>query len=417
MTPDHHCAATATEAAGRRPSKCIRRLRSCAVFLVLFVTAGAALAESYPVPEPVEEALGRLLDFGGTGGQAGPPFDPAAFEPVVDFVRQTPESARPSLAKREGAHGAFISYTLARPFREVVRYAYNPAIPDSALHPSSVNYAYWKNLDGSVGLEDLWRHSPSAEPLVVRGLLHESITPDLHTGAYYDYDLKRTIVLCRIGGQPVLLSVSNLAGASEAGKKGYIVGDDRDWNYVYSGEVGIDVMGLGWVRSQIYRFQSVLVYVPSPGDTEGVRIGVFQWLEAGWSNINMVRSGHIRKGLERQSGEFKALLESRRLPSADTLEEICRLLEGSEPAMLRSEVAKVVRHLRQRAEQDPSLRKKDWVSLLKDPAYVDGMNRHQLVSVLIKEYIKLEMGRDTPLDRSFWAALESRPGRAPSREG
>jgi hypothetical protein len=131
----------------------------------------------------------------------------------------------------------------------------------------------------------------------------------------------------------------------------------------------------------------------------------------------MVRSGHIRKGLERQSGEFKALLESRRLPSADTLEEICRLLEGTDPAMLRSEVAKVVQHLRQRAEEDPALRKKDWVSLLQDPAYVDGMNRHQLVSVLIKEYIKLEMGRETPLDRSFWAALESRPGRAPSREG
>ena len=66
----------------------------------------------------------------------------------------------------------------------------------------------------------------------------ESDTPDLNTGVYHEYDLKRTLILLNHKGRQVLVSLSKQIDKSDVGKKGIILGNDNDWNYYYSGEPG-----------------------------------------------------------------------------------------------------------------------------------------------------------------------------------
>jgi hypothetical protein len=246
-----------------------------------------------------------------------------------------------------------------------------------------------------------------SEPLIFRGVSHESITPDLHTGAYYNYDLKRAFLLFRKGPLRVFVSLSDQIGDSEIGKKGYIVGDDEDWNYIYTQEQGIDVMGLGWVKSRIYRFFSMSILIEGADDPGAVKVGVFQWLSAGWAGLNMVNSGHIRNGLERYATQFKGLLESSDLPPPETLERVTSSLSDADEHLLRKGALEVARYIRLKAEVDPSLSSDDLAEKLEDPAYIDGMNRHQLLNMLVKEYIKLRIGKETPLSRSFWQSIRN----------
>jgi hypothetical protein len=155
---------------------------------------------------------------------------------------------------------------------------------------------------------------PAGKPVIIYGLQHDGITPDLTTGVYYEYDLKRTLILLNHKGRQVLISISKQIDLSDIGKKGVILGNDEDWNYYYSGIPGSTKAGLGWVKSYIYDFFSVGVYVESGSSPSMVRSGVFQWIRAGWSGINFVQTSHIIKGMKRNAKNSKTILESPRLP-------------------------------------------------------------------------------------------------------
>jgi len=103
--------------------------------------------------------------------------------------------------------------------------------------------------------------SPAAEPVIIHGLQHDSNTPDLTTGVYHEYDLKRTLIHLNHKGRRVLISISKQVNQSEVGKKGAILGNDDDWNYYYSGDTGSFKTGMGWIKSYVYDFFSVGVYV------------------------------------------------------------------------------------------------------------------------------------------------------------
>ena len=44
---------------------------------------------------------------------------------------------------------------------------------------------------------------------------------------------------------------------SNIGRKGCVVGDDANWNYLYSDETGLTKTGLGWVDSYMYDAHSI----------------------------------------------------------------------------------------------------------------------------------------------------------------
>lgn len=380
------------------------------LWIVIGLMAGAPVpaqsSEPPPLPPPVESSLTPILSTGFSERSVDPP-GVSALTALVDFISHAPDMANFSPEKRRDANGSFIAFTIQRPLKEVIRYGYNQRIPQSAVNPSSVNFSYWKTVEGGTNrLPELWTLPDTvSSPVVVRGVSHESITPDLHTGAYYDYDLNRTLVFLRQGTRRIFLSLSDQIGTSEIGKKGFIVGNDRDWNYVYTQDHGIDVTGLGWVKSKIYLFFSMSVFIEEETEPGKTKVGVFQWLNAGWAGLNMVLSSHIRNGLERYADQFKGLLESQKMPDAAAIEQVYSTLFNADKTVLRKEVFKITEHIRLKAEEDSTLRKKGLVEALEQPSYVNDMNRHQLISMLVKEYIKLQMGKETPLSRSFWTTV------------
>jgi len=103
---------------------------------------------------------------------------------------------------------------------------------------------------------------------------------------YHEYTLRRTLITVNYKGRQALVSVTKQINLSNVGKKGLILGNDASWDYYYTGEPGTTRMGLGWVKSYIYDFFSIGVYLETDTGSSVVRSGVFQWLRAGWSGLN-----------------------------------------------------------------------------------------------------------------------------------
>jgi len=147
-----------------------------------------------------------------------------------------------------------------------------------------VRYSIWTSLRGETQrLLESWKPVLSAGiPVVIHGFQREANTPDATTGVYHEYDLKRTLILLNYNERQVLLTVSKQIGESSVGKRGAILGNDNDWSYYYSGVPGSSRTGFGWVKSYIYDFFSVGVYVESNTAPPMVRAGVFsmasRWL-------------------------------------------------------------------------------------------------------------------------------------------
>jgi len=364
------------------------------------------IASTSTLPDGVETGIGHLMDFCKADGNAGK-IDLKTIDPLLLFVVQAGNMASAVPAERQNAKGSFLGYQIERPLGDVIRYVYNSRIPEGAINASSVNYSFWKEVDGkSRSLPDMWKYLEDLqEPKVSRGVVHEFISPDLHTGSYYEYDLKRAFLIYRRGTQRVFISLSRQLGPSEVGKKGFIVGDDHQWNYLYTQEMGIDKAGIGWAKTKIYGYLSACIFISDDTRPGKVKVGVFQWLKAGWLGINMVNSDHIRKGMERYASQFKGLMEASRIPKPTVLEEVYGTLNRTDTALLRQKALDVTRHILEKARKDQDLCKKKAIQGMDAQAYVNGMDRPQLLTVLMREYVKFCLGKETPLN-AFWLALK-----------
>ncbi|MBT8339512.1 MAG: hypothetical protein HKP58_00725 [Desulfatitalea sp.] len=358
------------------------------------------------LPDAVEKGIDHLLDF-GTSADADRQLAIDGIEPVLEFIHQAEPMAKLTPAERNGVRGAFLAYHVQRPLTDIVRYVYNRRIPEGAVNPSSVNYSIWKSVNGNgSGLPDLWQTVKDlSNPVVAEGVVREIISPDLHTGAYYEYDLRRTFFIYRQGSKRVFISLSKQIGDSEVGRKGYIVGCDTEWNYLYTQEKGLDMAGLGWVKSKIYDYLSACIYLEDDQQPGHVRVGVFQWLKAGWVGINMVDSHHIHDGMVRYAEQLKQMMETDQMPEPSILENVFNALEGTDPALLRVQMETVTQHVLTRARTDKKLSKKSAIRDLDEKAYVARMPKAQLVTAMMREYVKYCLGKETPL-QAFWLTFK-----------
>ena len=233
-------------------------------------------------------------------------------------LRQGKEDALPESLD---CPGAYYEFDTKITFPRFMEYSYNAFIPSVVTRPSSLRYSLWSGSRGEIPkLPGNWKPVPAnGTPLVLHSLQHDSNTPDLTTGVYYEYDLKRTLILLNHKGRQVLISVSKQTDKSNVGEKGFILGNDSDWNYYYSGKPGSAKTGLGWVKSYIYDYFSVNVYVESSSAPAMVRTGGFQWIRAGWSGINFVKPAHIIEGMRRFARNTRVILESPRLPAPNQM--------------------------------------------------------------------------------------------------
>lgn len=108
------------------------------------------------------------------------------------------------------------------------------------------------------------------------------------------------------------------------GKKGYVLGLDSDWDYLYFGKMGLIIFVLGWVRFYMYDSRGINIYDFVDLIELKVCCAVFNWLRVGWFGINMVKKKYIYRGFKCFVDIFKEIVESLLLFFVDRL--ICEFL-------------------------------------------------------------------------------------------
>lgn len=363
-------------------------LRLLCLLTVLVLGAPVSARAMQPVPESLYPGLEYLLTV--PKGPAG--MDSARLQGILDFVATAPQDTSMSMQDREKASGAFHAFTLRGDLGRVLDYAYNPDIPVYVTMPSSVREQEWLDPSTREALKGLREALETGGTFLVRGREREIITPDANTGGYYAYNQDRAMAVFPGAKGPVLVSVGCQTEPSDIGRKGCVVGDDSGWNYLYSGETGLNKTGLGWVDSYMYSAHSVLVFV-SDAEAGVVRVGSFKWLNAGWAGVNMVKQSHIANGIKRFAVDFKAVLESPRLPKAQELAGMYRDLLADSPESLRAMVAPYLEAIA-RGEGCSSLTG-PFRKLLASGDYLRNMGREEMVKVVLKEFLKQRLGRQS----------------------
>ncbi len=317
-------------------------------------------------------------------------FDLRRIENVLDFVISPKSNSTLYYAeKKSGSYSAYYEFDIRSDLGHILRYAYNPGIPSFAFMPSSVRLSYWSEVNGQKQpLPKLWTLlSETASPIIVKGVEHIEITPDLFTGAYYRYDEDKTLILCKYRGRSLLISIAKQKDKSDVGKKGLILGKDEDWYYFYSGQVGLSKAGIGWADTYMYDSFSVSFYYELDGETPRVRCGMFKWLRAGWANINLVNKHHIHRGMERCAKDFKTILEHPALPKPSELTGIFSHYNMLSLDELKTAAKTQIERLVQLIDDEEQFFH-SFEELLKSGKYLDQMTRREIQAILVLENMR-----------------------------
>ena len=370
-----------------------------ASWMILFAAAPAHCGSSnkeIPLPAEATPALAYLLSLNRADLPEPPAFDARRMEPILKFIRSPKDKealyyADASLGEPSAYHEVEIQSSLSR----IIRIVYNTRLPGGLCAPNSMRLSYWTGVKGGQPpVSELWRMMPLPDrPVFVRGTEYEEITPDAFTGAYYGYDLNRTLILFRYGGRNVLISLAKQKDRSTVGKKGLIIGPDEDWNYIYTGEKGLNMFGLGWVSSYMFDSYSIIVYDESKLDGPRVKFAVFKWVRAGWKGLNVVRRHHIFSGLKRHASAFKPILENRCVQTVNKLEAAVADIREQPLETLRRRTSCCLESLKARLDRDHKSDAEKLGRVLVNTDYLERLTRREMVSRLSVEYLKGLLGK------------------------
>lgn len=371
------------------------------VFIVVFVYSFFSLpafAKGKPVeaklPDSLTPSILYLIEFVNNSNQE--PFDGGRISPLLDFVAGTnPANTLYSARINIGSPSAYSEFDVDRSFSDLLKYAFHPDIPAVATAPSSMRLTRWSQLTPTqrTGLSLLDVIAKSDGPHILRGLELIENTPDTNSGAYYKYEMDRVLVLFKHRGRSVLISISKQKGLSAVGKKGYVLGSDDDWDYYYSGETGITLTGLGWVRSYMYDSNGINIYLEAEPGAHRVRCAALRWIRAGWSKINMVQPKHIYDGLLRYQSAFKKIIEYPDLPTADVMAQAFIRLKNLSHAELLDKMKDYVAILQKRYSGNDRNSRKWTPAIFKNKTYWQQLSTQEMQSNLSIEYVKSITGR------------------------
>jgi len=292
------------------------------------------MADSSPqivlLSKELNESLIYLLSYADHSWQTPVDFNPHRIENVVDFVlAPKADTVRYQPDKIRGTPSAFIEAKISVSLRHILNLAYNPHVPSVLTSPSSIRMAQWRQINGRPQpLPELKNMLDNLQtPVILSGIEYMENTPDTFSGAYYDYELDRTIILYRQADRTTFISIAAQKGISNVGKKGIILGADQNWDFLYTGQPGTNLTGLNWAKTYMYDSFSVTVYCETDAKDPMVKIALFKWVRAGWADINLVRTDNIYSGLERFIQSYKQILESPNLTDVAALERTCGHIE------------------------------------------------------------------------------------------
>ena len=393
----------------------IRKFLFCrlAVFLLLLLLpAGGHATESgteQKVVASLREKLSYLLSFVGNDATDGETFKVDEVSALLRFVAGTKDPhVLYHAGTFNGAVSAYHEFDIHRSLSQVLQLTYNPDIPTVVTMPASIRLSHWTDIDTPEhSLPKLWEVLPVLEaPQFITGIEHIVNSPDQHSGAYFEYDLFRTLILMKHEGRPVLISLSRQKGVSDVGKKGLIIGADDNWDYLYTGQAGVSYAGLGWVKSYMYDSYSVSFYVETDAAPPTVRFGVFKWLRAGWAGINFARSSHIYRGLERFAKSFKTVLENPHLGDATAVSRdfanIKSLSNEEQRKIIESYLTEIEKMCRlERRFSDEQLN-----DMFRDQQYLNGLKNKERQSLIALAHLKKLLGKAPNHELTY---LQSKP--------
>jgi hypothetical protein len=370
----------------------------------VFTSTATARAAEIEVPKAVQADLAYILSLVQADRPTPPVFDPQRVGAVLDFVAQPQKAAAIYHAgSLNGAPSAYYEFDIQKGLREVLAVAYHPDLPGYVTSPSSVRLTRWNRIDGRrQPMPRFWQRTGELHrPLIITGEEHIVNSPDYNTGAYYDYDLDRTLILFEYAGRPVFLSLSRQKGISSVGKKGYILGSDDNWDYLYSEQPGTTKFGLGWARSYMYDSYAVIVYMDPGGPRPGTRFACFKWVKAGWSGLNFVRPSHIHRGLMRFGDVFKVILEHPQLADPEQLAPVFSDIRNLSDGQLRERVGRYLQELQQRCASENLKAPEPAKRLMSRPAYLDSLTREEMEARVGLEYVKTLLGKNSKLRLAY----------------
>jgi hypothetical protein len=364
------------------------------LLLTIFQQQPAVAVPISDSSSPIPAAAMKLVQF-CVDPKVG--LDAQAVATLVDYVLESKSIKESDLPKIKEAPGAYYEFDTRINFSSFMQYSYNNQIPSALTSPASLRYSLWTGLKGELqNMPSSWKLVPPAgKPVIIYGLQHDGITPDLTTGVYYEYDLKKTFILLNHKGRQVLITISKQIDISDIGKKGVILGNDEDWNYYYSGVPGSAKAGLGWVKSYIYDYFSVGVHVESGSSPSMVRVGSFQWIRAGWSDINFVKTSHIIKGMKRNAKNSKTILESPKLPAPKQIVSNYQRLS----ALPKNDLVERYNALQQARQSLAILSGKIKTNDIKKQDSYANTPKEQIIEELMLEYFKITMGKSSLLGK------------------
>ena len=355
---------------------------------------GAGSSTEIQVPESLSPELTYLLDLVGPDHHQS--FQPAEIQKLLEYVQKPKDAgALYYVDPKLGSPSAYLDFDIRQHFDHILKYAFNPNFPGYLTAPSSTRLSHWNRVGGSDGrLPALWETIDNLKaPIIVRGLETVENTPDVFSGAYYRYQLYRTLILFKANNRKVLISISKQTGTSDVGKKGYVLGADENWDYFYSGKPGLTIPGLGWARSRMYDSYGVNIYTEMNSAEPSLRCGAFRWVQAGWSKINVVKKHHIQNGIKRFAKSFKEIMENPSLPSIDALSDTYQMIKALSEDELKAHIQTYLTILENQYGQSYRPPRRWSPRLFKDKKPWFQMSTEAMQAVLMVEYMKHAMGK------------------------
>ncbi len=365
------------------------------VFFMLAVAAQAAFAgQAKKADSAVEDALTYLVQLDLDKNMT---LSPEKIAPLLHFAQSMPitgKNADFTLKERDAGLGAVLKTQYAASLAKFLEYYFNPAFPSGVVYPNSVRLLKWYSGSEIAGHSPrLWQITDMSVPLVLRGTEYEETTPDSNSGSFYSYPLARMVVLMQYDGKVFFITVSKQTKQSNVGMKGAIVGDDSDWNYVYTKNAGATRSGIGWMDTYVYDSISIGVFYADSMTSPVLSNAAFKWLKAGWMGINVVKESHLRNGLDRYAAALKAVLESPNMPSPDALAKEYARLAAMQDAQLKASLKEYAQGLERAAPKDAILSRSEFRKTLANGAYAEGLTRDQALNQCLLNYIRAAFGK------------------------
>jgi hypothetical protein len=371
----------------------------CALIMLVFMfqtatVSGSESSTEIQVPESLSPGLMYLLDLADPDNHQS--FQPAKIKKLLEYVQKPKDTdvlyyADPKL----GSPSAYLDFDIRQHFDHILKYAFNPDIPGYLTTTSSTRLSHWMQVQAPDDqLPALWKNVDNLEaPIVVKGLETIDNTPDVFSGAYYRYQLHRALILFKANNRKVFISISKQTSISDVGKKGYVLGADENWDYFYSGKPGLTIPGLGWVKSRMYDSYGINIYTEMDPAAPMLRCGVFRWVQAGWSKINVVKRHHIYNGIKRFAKSFKEIMEHPSLPGIEALSYAFAKIKALSEDELKASIKTYLTILENHYGRDYRPPRKWSPQIFRDKKPWFQMSTEAMQSVLMVEFMKQAMGK------------------------